>query len=256
LPLNSFQKEIFRLIAANRNPESYVAGATVINRSPNSARFSKDIDIFHDPTTSVFSCSSIDIEVLQKGGLIVEILLETPAFIRALVKNSKEGVKLEWATDTAFRFFPVEEDAELGYRLHDVDAAINKCLALAGRTEVRDVIDTLTIHETVLHLGACCWAACGKDPGFTPELILELIAKNARITPDLLAEESLREPIDPKQIKLSWLKTLDEARTLVAKLNPKDLGCLYLNEEGKVSRVPKPGDKPHYGTVKGAWPKS
>jgi len=254
LPLNSFQRDIFRLIAANRNPESYVAGASVINRSPESARFSRDIDIFHDPTASVFVCSSIDIAVLKNSGLAVEILLETPSFIRASVKNSVDGIKLEWATDTAFRFFPIVEDSELGYRLHETDAAVNKCLALAGRTEVRDVIDTLTIHDNVLHLGACCWAACGKDPGFTPELILELISRNARITPDLLAQEMLLNPVDPKQIKLKWLRTLEEAQTLVAKLNPKDLGCLYIDKGGNVSRTPKRNDKPHYGTVRGAWP--
>lgn len=245
---------MLRLIAANRNPESYVAGATVLNRGAETARFSRGIDLFHDPAGSVIECSIADVRTLRENQLQVELLLETPAFVRASVRDHTERIKLEWATDTAFRFFPVVADPELGYRLHDIDAAINKCLALAGRTEIRDVIDALTIHESVLHLGACCWAACGKDPGFTPQLILEMIGRNARITPDLLAQETLRVQIDPKEIKLRWLAALADARTLIDQLNPAELGCLYVSKQGTVRQKPKAGDKPHFGQVRGAWP--
>jgi len=254
LPLTPFQRKVLLLLAANRNPESYVAGATVINRSPDSARFSRDIDLFHDPAGSVIQSSLADINTLRINGLKVELLLETPNFVRASVKDERDGVKLEWASDSAYRFFPVIPDPDFGYRLHEVDVAINKCLALAGRTEIRDVIDTLTIHDSVLHLGACCWAACGKDPGFTPELILEMISRNARITPDLLAQETLHIAVDPKAIKLSWLKALKEAHALVEQMNPRELGCLYINKKGEVSRKPGSKDKPHFGSIRGAWP--
>ena len=107
---------------------------------------------------------------------------------------------IDWATDSTFRSSPVVDDADVGFRLHALDAATNKCLALAGRTEVCDPIDILTLHDTTLHPGAICWAACGRDPGFTPDLLLDMIGRNARVTPDLLAREALREPIDPKQL--------------------------------------------------------
>jgi hypothetical protein len=42
----------------------------------------------------------------------------------------------------------LEQDALCGYRLHDADAATNKMLALAGRSEVRDFVDVLHLHET------------------------------------------------------------------------------------------------------------
>ncbi len=255
MPLTPFQKEVLALIAANRNPESYVAGATVVNRDPRSIRFSSDIDLFHDPAASVNISSQADIEVLRKNGLVVELLLETSSFVRAAAKKEPEGIKLEWATDTAFRFFPVVKDPDFGYRLHEVDAAINKSLALAGRTEIRDVIDMLTIHDSLLHLGACCWAACGKDPGFTPALILELISRNARITPDLLAQQTVAYPIDPKEIKLRWLTALQEAHDLINRLNPEELGCLYINAKGEVSHTPDAKDKPHFGSVRGSWPR-
>jgi hypothetical protein len=47
--------------------------------------------------------------------------------------------------------------------LHPIDLAVNKVLALAGRDEPRDLLDTLYQHREVLCLGALCWAACGKD---------------------------------------------------------------------------------------------
>ena len=72
--------------------------------------------------------------------------LDGRSFIRALVLRDTERVLIDWATDSAFRFFPVVADAEVGYRLHTVDAATNQCLALAGRTEVRDVIDVGSVR--------------------------------------------------------------------------------------------------------------
>ena len=47
-PRNLFEKELLRLLAANRNPESYIAGATVFLRREDSYRQSQDIDVFHD----------------------------------------------------------------------------------------------------------------------------------------------------------------------------------------------------------------
>ena len=46
VPLSNIQTEILRLIAANRDPESYVAGASPLNR--DAPRISDDIGVFHD----------------------------------------------------------------------------------------------------------------------------------------------------------------------------------------------------------------
>jgi hypothetical protein len=45
---------------------------------------------------------------------------------------------MEWARDSAFRFFPLVENSELGLVLHPFDLAVNKVLALVGRGEARD----------------------------------------------------------------------------------------------------------------------
>jgi hypothetical protein len=254
VPLTVYQRAVLRLLAANRSPDSYVAGGTVVNQGDATPRFSNDIDLFHDPEESVVACAALDITTLEDNGYSVTRVIDGRSFIRATVARDGESVLIDWATDSAFRFFPVVADAEVGYRLHAVDAAANKCLALAGRTEVRDLIDILTLHDTTLHLGAICWAACGKDPGFTPDLLLDLIGRNARVTPDALAREALREPLDPRALKLRWLDAHAEARALVRTLPAEELGCVYVGRNGAVSRVPGANDRPRAGSVRGALP--
>jgi hypothetical protein len=53
MPLTPFQAELLKLLAANRSPDSFVAGGTVLNAAPDSPRFSRDLDIFHDAVKSV-----------------------------------------------------------------------------------------------------------------------------------------------------------------------------------------------------------
>ena len=48
MPLGPFESEVLRLLACNRNPDSYVGGATVLHQMPDSPRASADIDVFHD----------------------------------------------------------------------------------------------------------------------------------------------------------------------------------------------------------------
>ena len=165
MPLTPIQALALRSIAANRSPESYLAGATVLHREPDTPRFSRDLDLFHDLADSVALSAETDAAALGGAGFELTWLLRAPAFFRAVLSREGEQLRIEWAQDSAFRFFPVEKDDECGYRLHHADAAVNKMLALAGRQEVRDYVDILHLHDSYLHLGALAWAACGKDPG-------------------------------------------------------------------------------------------
>ena len=96
-------------------------------------------------------------------------------FIRAIVAKGLQTTKVEWAHDSSWRFMPPIKNAEVGIVLHPIDLAVNKMLALACRDEPRDFLDILFIHDTILPLGALVWAAVGKDPGFTPQSLLEII---------------------------------------------------------------------------------
>lgn len=259
MPLSALQAEVLRRIAANRSPDSYVAGAAVLHRAATTPRFSLDLDLFHDVEERVAQSAETDAATLRAAGYDLAWLLRTPSFHRALIAVSEEQLKIEWAQDSAFRFYPVLQDHRFGYRLHDADAAANKVLALAGRSEVRDFVDVLHLDGTYLSLGAMAWAACGKDPGFTPQFLLDHAGRHSAYTQGDLDRLSLREPLDLKVLKRRWLAALEAAHSLVAALPPEEVGCLYLGPDQSPA-TPDPTSAAfasmarHRGCVRGAWP--
>ena len=100
--------------------------------------------------------------------------------LEQVVRRNDESLRLDWSADSAFRFFPVQQDEDFGYCLHPADIATNKLLALVGRSEMRDFLDILQVDETYLSLGATIWAACGKDPGYNPSMILDMTNRHSR----------------------------------------------------------------------------
>ena len=110
MPLTPFQREVARLLAANRNPESHVAGGAVINRGPTGLRISDDLDIFHDAAKSVAASAEADERALRTAGCDITWTLREPAIIQAEVTRGGDRVRLDWTTDSAFRFFPVQPD--------------------------------------------------------------------------------------------------------------------------------------------------
>jgi hypothetical protein len=108
MPISDIQAKVLKLIAANRSPESYLAGATVINRAAKTPRFSQDLDFFHDIADSIAQSADRDADTLSRAGYEVQWLLRTATFHRAVVAIAAQRLKIEWAQDSAFRFFPVQ----------------------------------------------------------------------------------------------------------------------------------------------------
>lgn len=259
MPLGDFEKEVLRLLAANRNPESYVAGATVFLRRPDSHRQSQDIDVFHDTLESLNDAAFRDVEVLEKNGYGVEWIDSFETIRRAKVSRVGTSTRLDWAFDSAFRFFPIQPDPELGFVLHPLDGATNKLLAFAGRGELRDYLDVLFLHRSILSLGALAWAACGKDLGYTPEFLLEEAQRHNHFSQAHLKMLLLVEPVDLVSCKRQWINAVHQARELLPQLPPPELGCLYLDLNGMaVTPDPSKPEFPflhrHFGSVRGAWP--
>src|SRR5207249_339869 len=98
--------------------------------------------------------------------------------------------------------------------LHRLDLATNKMLALAGRSKIRDYLDILLLHRTLLSLGAICWAACAKDPGFNPVSLLEMAKRHVHYRPEELAAEQLNQPLSLTDLKQQWLAAVDAAEQL------------------------------------------
>ena len=128
MALTEFQRAICRLLARRRieGGESYVAGGVALNEALQLSRISRDIDLFHDTIEAVGASWTADRGVLQDAGLEVRLLRERPAYVEAEVRGPNETVLIEWARDSAFRFFPLVTHADLGLTLHPFDLATNK----------------------------------------------------------------------------------------------------------------------------------
>lgn len=260
MPLGVFEREVLHLLAANRSPDSFIAGASVLHQPPASPRISLDIDIFHDAEESLAASVECDLATLRKADFAVEEGRQMATFFRAHISRHGCETRLEWAVDSAFRFFPVEADAEMGWRLNFWDAATNKVLAFAGRRVFRDYVDTLYLDREYLSLGALAWAAAGKDPGLTPEFIVDWTRRMSRYTPEEILRAQLPEPPDLPKMKQHLLEAAAKAEALFLQLPPFEMGCLYLNAAG-VPVCPEPQSPEfthltrHFGSVKGAWPR-
>ncbi len=260
MPLGDFEIEVLRVIAINRNPDSFLAGGTVLNQAADSPRISRDLDIFHDDIPQLEAAAIADVAALQNAGFTVDVTRSGQTLLRASVGRGQYTTKIEWANDSAFRFFPVEPDIELGWKLNFWDAATNKIIAAADRHVPRDYLDILHLHQRHLSLGALSWAASAKDPGLTPEYIIDWIGRQSHYRPEDFDQVKLSRPVDLQAAKAILLGALDEARRLHACLPPSEAGCLYLDATGRPV-CPEPDASSfstlirHFGSLKGAWPR-
>jgi hypothetical protein len=260
MPIGPFEAEILRVLAANRNPESFIGGATVINQWADTPRASEDIDVFHDSVLSLQQGVEEDERTLREHGYEVEVLLSRPSFHRARVAKETLNTKMEWVHDSGFRFFPVEADALMGYRLNLWDAATNKVLASVGRGVVRDYVDLIHLHQTHLSLGALIWAAAGKDPGLSPDFIRAEMMRTHRYDQHTYDSLKWSRPIDPATLKTVWLAAMQEAQALFDLLMDMDApyGCLFLDHKSEPqtpTRDTLASLHPHYGSLRGCWPR-
>ena len=256
MALSKLQSKILRLLAAHRDPESYVAGSTPMNWA--ASRSSGDIDIFHDREERVGRAAQEDSAALEAEGLALTWLRREPMIYTAEVGDAGEFTRLEWVVDSDFRFFPTVKDELFGYVLHPVDLATNKVMAAVGRRKPPDLVDLLAIHDHVLPLGAVVWAAVEKAPGFTPEGLIAEIRRTSNYRPEELRSVPTTEPIDPTAFYARLRAALDEAEAFVLRMPTEKAGLLFL-EGGKVVQ-PDPDHldayETHAGQRRGHWPSS
>lgn len=263
MPLTELQKALLTVLAANRSEESHFAGGLVLNAAGDSARFSRDFDIFHELAKEVTQASDRDVASLRAAGFNVETLSpcgeweKEATFRKARVFREGETVEIDWAADSAFRFFPVERDPLLGWRLHLFDIATNKALTLAARTESRDYVDIIELHRK-FPLAAICWAACGKDPGFTPLSLLKMMRRFARVNPVELDKIKARA-LDPQVLKTAWIEISEEAEAKLVNFADEKpempIGVAFVDAFGNPGWVgDNPDLRPHSASLYGCLP--
>jgi hypothetical protein len=265
--LTEFQRRVCRLLADNRirSGESYVAGGAALNELLHAPRRSRNIDLFHDTEQALAVSWRADRESLETKGYGVDVVRERPTYVEANVRQGSDSVLVQWAHDSAYRFFPLLKHDQLGLVLHPFDLATSRLLALVGRVEPRDFVDTLTCDREVQPLGCLAWAACGKDPGFSPAAILEHAARSVRYS-----ESELRgldfEGEAPQAAALSqrWHAALATGREIVALLPAREAGRAVMVRDGGLFRgepeglraaIQRDGLAYHEGSIGGAFPR-
>ncbi|MFM2091600.1 MAG: hypothetical protein RLZZ127_2089 [Planctomycetota bacterium] len=266
MPLTPLQRRVVATLRRNRHPGSHVAWSLPLHTAPDSQRVSRDLDLFHDAQAALAAATTADIDALITDGLhVARTDRWSDTFRRAVVSTADDPERLEidWAVDSAWRFFPPVQDPVLGWRLHDVDNACNKALALASRSETRDLIDIVAWHHR-LDLAVILWAACGKDPGFTPLSLLDHMRRQARIDPAQLAVLKAAS-IDPVRLKTTWLDLADDAERRISRHaggpDGAVIGVLYLGDAGRpvwpdpARPATAQGLTPHHPSVGGCIPR-
>jgi len=267
MALTPLQRDVCRLIAANRiaGGESYVAGGAALNELLLAPRLSQDLDLFHDTEEALEATWQADRQLLEGAGFEVGVLRERPSFIEASVERNRETVRMQWVRDSAYRFFPLLQHEDFGLTLHPFDLATNKVLAFIGRLEVRDWVDVIECDRRIQPLGYLAWAACGKDPGFSPAAILQHAARTARYSAAEVAALAFSgDPPDAAELSRQWHAALEAARLVVDRLPPDRVGHCVLSADGR----PYQGDPGalaeavaqgalvfHSGAIRGALPR-
>ncbi|MEO6324927.1 MAG: hypothetical protein ABIT01_01205 [Thermoanaerobaculia bacterium] len=266
MALTQFQRAVCRLIAENRvaQGESYVAGGVALNLALHASRISRDIDLFHDTQEALAASWDADRRLLLANGYDVAVATERPAYVEAVVTKDEGSVLVQWVRDSAYRFFPLVRDDELGLTLHPLDLATNKTLALVGRLEVRDWVDLIGCHERIQQLGYLAWAACGKDPGFSPRSILEHARRSSHYSAPEVQELSFDDPPpDAGELSRAWRAMLREADEIVSLLPVEEAGKCVISGSGALfagapaeARVAVAASEIHFhaGTIRGVLP--
>ncbi len=266
MALTTFQDEILRMLARNRieNPESYVAGGLALNYKLSTPRLSRDIDIFHDSKAAMVRSWEMDRTTLLEKGFEVRPLRELEYFIEAEV--SRDGVRMEiqWGTDSAYRFFPLQPDPVVGFTLHPLDLAANKLSALVGRTEPRDWIDVITAIKELQPFACLLSAACGKDPGFSPTSMLEYVARRHYNQVEIDEKIIPRGVYDAAELCRFWHEEVERTRSVLELLPRDEVGKAVMAKDGSLFKGDDEALKAalaageiefHEGTIGGAWPR-
>jgi hypothetical protein len=255
MPLTAIQSEILKAISGNRSPESHIAGGIALNFAPGSPRFSEDIDIFHDVEEAVVKASDLDVRCLESAGFIVHRQMWTPLFRRITASKLGESVKVEWAQDSAWRFFEIQRDSVLHWKLHPFDALTNKALAMAARAETRDLVDLVSHTSGINPLHTVVWAACAKDAGFTPLSLLEWMRRNARIDATVLKEMGVS--VAAIELKTRWLELaeLTEVNINEAAHAGIEPGVVFVGPDGAISWYNERGAVAQHAKLGGAFAK-
>ena len=265
MAITSFQSDILKLLAVRRRElgESYVAGGVALNQLLQAPRRSRDIDLFHDTEEALAATWAGDRALLTANGYAVQVLRESPSFVEARVTHYGAHTLMQWARDSAYRFYPLIADDVMGLTLHPFDLATNKVLAMAGRLEPRDWIDVVNCDQLIQPFGFLVWSACGKDPGFNPQSLLSAASRSHYSQAELDSLDFEGPQPNAQAIGMRWHEMLGVARGIIERLPSDEAGKCVVSGTGDLFKGSTDElelalkDRAlafHEGQIGGSWP--
>ena len=104
-------------------------------------------------------------------------------------------------------------------------------------------------------LHALIWAACAKDPGYNPFLLLNQMRRNSRVDPAELRE--MGAVFAPVELKERWLALAEVASKEIerAAATGIETGLAFVNSEGGIGWFDQLGYRPHSAVLGGSLPR-
>jgi hypothetical protein len=117
----------------------------------------------------------------------------------------------------------------------------------------------------VQHLGYLAWAACGKDPGYNPAMILGEARRSGHYSAAEVAQLAFDGPVpDAAALSVRWRRMVHEADAIVEALPPGEVARVVLGRDGElftgsaddlVAALTAGDIAFHEGAIRGALPR-
>lgn len=174
--LTPFQREVLRAFF-EREAGFFLTGGAALAGFHLGHRQTDDLDLF-----------TLDDDAFERGPFVVEDAAralhaatttrqQAPGFRRLVLTRDQHAVVVDLVRERVHQVAPEKLEID-GIRVDPpVEILANKLAAVAGRAEIRDVVDLMCLERTGLPLGPALVAAAEKDGGATPATLAWVLSQ-------------------------------------------------------------------------------
>lgn len=195
----------------------FLGGGTALAEFYLRHRLSLDVDLFTiDQEVSFDAVNAEILKIVHKLKLQIEHQVASKSFLRYILKNKEQNLKVDLIKDVPLQFGEVQRFN--GYRVDSLEnIAVGKLLAVFGRADGKDFIDLYFLIEVEEKVGfdRLLGLAKQKDSGLHELYLSEMLAlvENIEVFPETL------KPLDIEQMK-TWFLNL--SKSLLKRIEPQD----------------------------------
>jgi hypothetical protein len=185
--LTELQRLVLDLFFALPESEGFVlAGGAALVATGLTTRPTQDVDLFgSDIATGIATAADALEAACIDSGWTIERVRDSATFRRVLVRSTHDAVLVDVAVDSPPLGVPTI--TAVGPTYPPKELAARKVLALFDRAEARDFVDVHALSQR-FDLGQLLDLARQLDGGFTPTLLVEMLASHRRFTDEDFAE--------------------------------------------------------------------